>query len=195
MHCWHCSTVITVVHVQCPACNEVQPPSPTVSPFERLGLTATFDLDSQTVETAWLRHTRIIHPDRMANRSDRSRRHAAEHAATLNDAQRLLSDPFSRAEWLLRAAAVPVPTAPQHLLMSLMEAREAAEDVVVRPAVIADGQRGFAMAMAVVAAGFGHQSDAADSLARAAAALGEAKMWARLVADIGGPALVRGFDR
>jgi molecular chaperone HscB len=191
-NCWSCAAQVTTADVQCSSCREIQPPSPSLSPFERLGLATRYDLDEPTVEAAWLHKTRAVHPDRMASRSNRSRRHAAEHAAALNDAQRLLREPFSRAEWLLKAGHGSMAAAPNHLLMSLMEAREAADDTEARPAVIAAAAAAFHAAMATVAAGF---RDESPDLPSVAASLGEAKMWARLVADLGGPALARGLDR
>jgi molecular chaperone HscB len=189
MSCWQCHGHVEVSEVVCPACKSLQPVQP-MSPFARLGFPPQFDLDGSELERAWLRASRVVHPDRWGNKSSAERRSAAEHSAALNDAYRILKDPLRRAEWLLRSHATAPADATQDLLMALMDAREEADDIAKRPAVAERARSEHILAMARLA-----QEFSARNLAAAAVAYGEARMWGRLCVDLGGALESSSMDR
>jgi molecular chaperone HscB len=189
----------------CTGCRAVLPPVPGASPFARLGHAPRFAIDDAALEQAWLQRTRQVHPDRFARRPDAERRAAAEQTAALNDAWRALRGPFARATWLVRSAGVEEPRLPPALLVGFMEAREeAATSAAARARVVEGSVARFRVVMdqvaveltAVDAAG-GWERPPAEvvRVRRAAVLLGEARTLARLVADLGGPALIPGLEQ
>jgi len=94
----------------------------TEDPFALLGLDRRFDLDARALRAAWMRRIAAAHPDAEG---------AAAEAARLNEAQRALADPLSRAALLLRLAGAPATderALPDGFLVEMMELREAADE-------------------------------------------------------------------
>ena len=95
-------------------------------PFDILGVSPAFNLDSEALETAYLRLAAKLHPDLAA--ADPG---AHTKSAQLNDAKRILDDPELRAQTLLTRLQGPGPqnnkALPEGLLMEVMEVRQAAE--------------------------------------------------------------------
>lgn len=192
--CWSCSTVTPVDALLCPACGVVLRPDPSTTPFARLGLPTRYALDDKELERAWLTRSSKVHPDRFVKKTDRERRFAVEQTAALNDAKRAVQDPFDRASWLVRHAGVDDGKLEQRLLVSLMEARERAEESEAdKQAVVVESvarYRSLASSLAPLLASLEDQ----QALARAGRALGEMKTLARLVMDLGGPRLIATLD-
>lgn len=99
-------------------------------PFVLLGLEPRFDLGVEQIDRAWLVRSARAHPDRAGDPVQAAE--AVRATALLNEARRILRDPFLRAEALLdrratlaegRAAALP-----QAFLAEMMERRERLED-------------------------------------------------------------------
>jgi molecular chaperone HscB len=171
---------------------DLVPPDPRATPFDVLGVPMQFALDAKEIDRAWLTKSRAFHPDRFVGKPDRERRLAAEHTVALNDAKRAIEDPFDRAVWLVRHAGVAEAKLEQQLLVSLMEARERADEGE-KDAVIAESVARFRELAAQLATLLANLDDK-PALAKASRALAEMKTLARLVADLGGPKLIATLD-
>jgi hypothetical protein len=186
----------------CGACGQLLEPHPRATPFARLGVAPVrFGIEDAVLEAAWLRRSRLVHPDRFARKSDAERRVAAQQTAALNDAWRTIRTPFDRAVWLVTSLGVDEPGVKQATLLELMECREeAALSPAAQEAVVLRCRERFAEVMAMVVGeltavddveGWSTPDERVRAHARRAAALlGEARMLARLVADLDGGLLV-----
>lgn len=101
-----------------------------MDPFDVFGIAPDFDLDPGALERRQRELARVVHPDRHAGAGAAERRRALSRAVDVNEAHRVLRDPVRRAEALLRRLGAAVgelaePKAPPHLLMEMMEQREA----------------------------------------------------------------------
>jgi molecular chaperone HscB len=100
-----------------------------VNPFELLGLPVAFDLDPALLHQRMIQLVGANHPDRFEDPLDQA--DAAERAAAVNEAYRLLKHPMSRASVLLelygRGMKLDEKKLPPELLMEMMEAREELE--------------------------------------------------------------------
>src|SRR5262245_30625561 len=99
-------------------------------PFEVLGLPARFDLDPKDLEARFRELSRVMHPDRFAQRPAAERGIALGKAVELNEAYRGLRDDLARAAALLRVRGLQVNEGPgtaadPEFLMEVMELREA----------------------------------------------------------------------
>src|SRR5437899_2429973 len=99
----------------CPTATE-GPPMPDATHFEVLGLPRRFALDPHEVEANYLRQSREIHPDYHQLGAASEQRASLELTARLNEAHRILRDPFRRAEYLLEVEGGP--SAAEHREMS-----------------------------------------------------------------------------
>ena len=166
-----------------------------MTPFEVLGLPMQFDIDARNLERAWLDRSRAVHPDRFAGKPDKERREAAQQTVALNDAYAAIKDPFDRAVWLVTNAGEKLAGLDQPLLVEMMELRERAEESATeKAAVVAECSARFA-ALRASLDGQLKVLDDTVSIKRAARSLAEMKTLARLVADLGGAALISGLDR
>ncbi len=173
-----------------PARGRAAPPR-RMDPFDVFGIPPGFDLDPAALERRQRELARVVHPDRVAQTGAVERRRALARAVDVNEAHRVLRDPARRAEALLRRLGAPVgeldgPKAPPHLLLEMMEQREALSDAQAKGDLAAFGRleawargreaevlaalsAGFARALAAAGAG-----EAAPGAARGAAGAGEA---------------------
>ena len=95
--------------------------------FGLLGLPAQFDLDPQTIESAFFDKSKELHPDRFANAPAAERVAALSRSRALNDAYQTLKKPVPRAEYLLARAGVKIGDNEQldpTFLMEILELRE-----------------------------------------------------------------------
>ncbi|MCE2882830.1 MAG: hypothetical protein LW636_10810 [Planctomycetaceae bacterium] len=121
-------------------------------PFALLGLARRFDLDARALRAAWMRRIASAHPDAEGG---------AAEAARLNEAQRALADPLSRAALLLRLGGAPATderALPDGFLVEMMELREAADEALGddarRDALAADARARREAALAEIAEAF-----------------------------------------
>lgn len=201
--CRLCEAIVDVSDgtMRCPTCQAVLPPSPATSPFARLGVAKRFGHETAALESAWLQRARQVHPDRFAKKPDAERRAAAEQTAALNDAWRVLREPFARAVWLLKDVGVVEPKLPPARLMALMEAREEAEEGAAGKARVVEQTVQKFNALYAEAEAKLRAVDDADAWASTngelkaiAAQLAELRTLARLAADLGGPTLIASLD-
>lgn len=99
-------------------------------PFAILGVPPTFDIDAPAVEKTVRELGRALHPDQHASAPAAQRRAALGKAIEVNEAWRVLRDPVTRGEALLRRLGIDTgeatePKADPMLLMEMMEKREA----------------------------------------------------------------------
>jgi molecular chaperone HscB len=106
--------------------------------FARLGLPRAFAVRREDLEDHYLERAARVHPDRFAGAEPAVRRRAAEHAAALNEARRVLRDAVARAEYLLRLAGVDLdstdssggaPMPSPEFLVEMIERRDRLDDV------------------------------------------------------------------
>ena len=103
------------------------------SHFELFGLSASFALDKEALEKAYLEIQSQVHPDRFAHAGDAERRASLQWTTRVNEAYRTLKDPVQRARHLLELHGVDVAfetntAMPPEFLVQQMELRETLED-------------------------------------------------------------------
>ena len=135
MSCWQCGIEVESTTLFCGGCKHLQPPSPAVNHFERLGLEAVYDMTAEQVTQCHRQLQRKVHPDRFVSKSDRERRLSLEHATALNDAVRTLKDPQRRATYMLAMRGFDIESETSVIklnpmfLMEVMELREAISEL------------------------------------------------------------------
>jgi molecular chaperone HscB len=109
--------------------------------FETLGLARAVDLDAALLAQRHKQLSLQFHPDRQGGADARTRRGFAEKSTAINEAYRVLKDPFSRAFYLLSLHGVDLgsedgaatqKSMPLSFLEEVMEKREALEAVRAR---------------------------------------------------------------
>ncbi len=100
------------------------------NPFETLGLEPRFEIDTSQLQQAFVRKSAAAHPDRLVG-DPSAQAEAARDAAKINEAQRTLKAPESRAAALLAMLGGPGPEdhdLPDGLLEEMLEVRETMAD-------------------------------------------------------------------
>lgn len=100
--------------------------------FELFQLPCALDIDAERLAARYRALQRELHPDRFATAGVREQRLAAQAAAHVNHAHRVLSDPHERATYLLQLQGCTVDderdtTHDAEFLMCQMERREELE--------------------------------------------------------------------
>jgi molecular chaperone HscB len=101
--------------------------SPGPDAFVLLGLPAQFDLDPQTIESAFFDKSKELHADRFASAPAAERVAALSRSRALNDAYQKIKKPVARAEYLLARAGVTIGDNEKldpAFLMEIIELRE-----------------------------------------------------------------------
>jgi molecular chaperone HscB len=98
--CSHCNAVIRDTAV-CDYCHALNPSAVRMDYYHLLGLPETFDLDPDVLWRKYLALSRHAHPDFHTGDTEDVQNLHLKVSAALNDAYRTLSDPASRAEYLL----------------------------------------------------------------------------------------------
>lgn len=116
----------------CAGCQSLFPLPRSVDYFELLGVDRRFSLDEGSLTSAFRAVARHVHPDRFSGQPEEVRALATRLSADLNNAITVLTDPLSRAAYMLELAGGP-PAAeergvPGHLLAEVMELREKIEE-------------------------------------------------------------------
>ena len=78
--------------------------------FGLLGLSRTFNIEPQVLESAWKKVALAVHPDRFATRSAAEKRVAMQWSSQVNEAYRILKDPISRARYLCELEGIDLQT-------------------------------------------------------------------------------------
>jgi molecular chaperone HscB len=123
--------------------------------FERLGLPRRFSVDPAAVEREYLARSRRTHPDYHAAADAAGQKASLEDTAALNEAYVTLTDPFRRAEYLLRLLNGPTDkTQDQAFLTEMMETRERIEEIRTAGGSVADMDRDLRARLCSIATGF-----------------------------------------
>ncbi|MDX2149550.1 MAG: Fe-S protein assembly co-chaperone HscB [Bryobacteraceae bacterium] len=97
--CWQCGHP-SAQSLFCQFCNTLQPPVPDYYRF--LGLPKRLNLDAQELQKRFYQMSRLLHPDRFTRATGREQQLSLDATAILNDAYRVLRDPVTRAEYVLK---------------------------------------------------------------------------------------------
>lgn len=99
--------------------------------FQVLGLEPTYDLDAAELRRLYLQRSREIHPDHHGETAENAGV-SVHSSARLNEAFRVLRDPFSRAEYLLEMhggkSSAEDKGVPQEILTQTLMLREEIEE-------------------------------------------------------------------
>lgn len=148
----------------CDGCRTLATP-PELSHFDALRLAPEFDLDAGALRRRYLELSRDVHPDRFgaagADAADRSLRAAAR----LNEAYRVLSEPISRAEYLLELSGGASASADKRVPPDVLQASMALHEEIA-DARLADDAAALAALRESVAAEHARRLESIASLAR-----------------------------
>jgi molecular chaperone HscB len=98
--------------------------------FSILSIPQSFDINLQTLESAYFAAQRQHHPDRFIGKPDAERLKALQQSADINKAYETLKSPLKRAQYLLHLKGITVGTEQDSvkpspaLLTEIMELRE-----------------------------------------------------------------------
>lgn len=129
--CWSCGKSVEEVHF-CNSCRSLQPP--TTNYFEFFGLEPALDIDLADLERRFYTLSRRLHPDVYFRRSEQERQYSLDASSILNDAYRVLRNPVSRAEYLLKQEGFDIgeqksKNVPSELLEEVFELNESLEEL------------------------------------------------------------------
>lgn len=100
LKCWNCQK--TNYEKNCKFCNVLQPMNANDNFFSYLGFPEKFLLDEMELKKRFRNIQANVHPDKFSLRSNREQELADQHSSFLNNAYKILKDPLSRAEYLLK---------------------------------------------------------------------------------------------
>lgn len=129
--CWQCGTD-RGDSLFCKLCNALQRPTPDYYRF--FGLPKRLSLDMADLQRRFYEMSRILHPDRFLRRAPTEQRYSLEASSILNDGYRVLRDPVSRAEYILKEAGFDIgeqrsKNVPPELLEEVFELNMALEEL------------------------------------------------------------------
>ncbi|CAA3015822.1 iron-sulfur cluster co-chaperone, mitochondrial isoform X1 [Olea europaea subsp. europaea] len=132
--CWNCDATAdgTTPFLVCQSCRSVQPVDHSIDYFQILGVERRYNIEVDKLEGKYKDWQKKLHPDLVHSKSQREREYAAEQSARVIDAYRTLTDPLSRAIYILKLENVVVDEEERitdsELLAEIMELREAVEE-------------------------------------------------------------------
>ncbi len=97
--CWQCGHS-SEHSLFCKYCDSLQPPGSDY--FRFFGMEPRLRIDRSQLQSRFYDLSRLLHPDRYTRRASTEQQYSLEATAILNDAYRVLRDPVSRAEYVLR---------------------------------------------------------------------------------------------
>jgi molecular chaperone HscB len=101
--------------------------------FELFELTASFEVEQETLALRYRELQRAVHPDRFASASEQEKRLSVQQAAQINEAYQVLKSPLSRARYLLEINGLALDDTDTQMdpsfLMEQMELREELAEV------------------------------------------------------------------
>ncbi|KAH0780581.1 hypothetical protein KY290_000179 [Solanum tuberosum] len=133
--CWNCCNGVssnTTPFLVCTACGCVQPVDQSVDYFQIFGLEKKYEIEGENLERKYKDWQRKLHPDLVHTKSQKEREYAAEQSARVIDAYRTLTDPLSRAIYILKLEGVHVDEEEKiddvELLTEMLEIRETVDE-------------------------------------------------------------------
>lgn len=101
--CWQCGHP-SERSLFCQYCNSLQ--KPRLDYYRFLGIDRKLTIDPAALEQRFYDLSRLLHPDRYTRKPATERQYSLEATALLNDAYRVLRDPVSRAEYVLKRSGL-----------------------------------------------------------------------------------------
>eukprot|EP00249_Psilotum_nudum_P016907 c26047_g1_i5 orf=213-1028(+) len=132
-NCWACGEQkIGKGCVICPSCNAAQYLDSSINYFQIFDLDAQYELDLKNLEVRYKNLMKKLHPDLHHGKTKEEQANSATLSAVVTTAYQDLSNPVSRATYLLQLQGINVEdegtvTDPD-LLMEVMEMRESLEE-------------------------------------------------------------------
>ncbi|KAK3227053.1 hypothetical protein Dsin_006915 [Dipteronia sinensis] len=131
--CWNCNAVPKATpFLFCECCRSVQPLHHSLDYFQIYGLDKNYEIEDENLERKYKDWQKKLHPDLVHSKSQREREYAAEQSARVIEAYRTLTNPLSRAIYILKLEGIDVneeeTVSDPELLTEIMEIREAVED-------------------------------------------------------------------
>ena len=159
--------------------------------FALFGLAPCYGLDQRTLDDAYRRLQKKVHPDRYAAAAENERRRALQSSARVNEAYRTLKDPVGRAQYLLSLNGIDAMSEtdtalPGEFLERALDRREAVSEAAEKsdgPALdallaeVRDDMRALDRALE-------REFDSARALDTARTKVRELKFLSKLAADI-----------
>lgn len=129
--CWQCGNAFES-SLFCKLCNALQRPTPDY--FRFFGLPKRLGIDPAELQKRFYDMSRILHPDRFLRRAPTEQQYSLEATAILNDAYRVLRNPVSRAEYVLKEHGFEIgeqrsKNVPPELLEEVFELNMALEEL------------------------------------------------------------------
>jgi molecular chaperone HscB len=130
-NCWHCGNP-SAESLFCRYCNTLQRPKPDY--FRFMGLEPRLSVDAADLQKRFYSLSRLLHPDHYNHASPTEKQYSLEATAILNDAYRVLRDPVSRAEYILKEEGFDIgeqktKDVPPELLEEVFELNMALEEL------------------------------------------------------------------
>jgi len=102
--CWKCNHVLSNARLNliCDQCSAPQPLDQSRNYFELLGLPTKFEIDEQLLSHNLKQMQRFLHPDKFATRPENEQQYSQDASSLLNEATKILRDPYLRAVYLLK---------------------------------------------------------------------------------------------
>ncbi|KAK8942905.1 hypothetical protein KSP39_PZI009072 [Platanthera zijinensis] len=132
--CWKCGEPAPLAgpFLSCVSCRAVQPVDSSVDYFQIFGQERRYELKGENLERIYKEWQKKLHPDLVHSKSEKEKSYADEQSARVIDAYRTLSEPLSRALYLLQLAGILVDEentiGDPELLAEMMDVREAIEE-------------------------------------------------------------------
>lgn len=133
--CWNCCNGVssnTTPFLVCTACGCIQPVNHSVDYFQIFALEKNYEIEGENLERKYKDWQRKLHPDLVHTKSQKEREYAAEQSARVIDAYRTLTDPLSRAIYILKLEGVHVDEEEKiddvELLTEMLELRETVDE-------------------------------------------------------------------
>lgn len=92
--------------------------------FTQMNLEPAVEVDQQKLQQQYLAAQRQFHPDRFVGKPEAEKQAAFEKSSELNEIYATLKNRMKRLEYLLKISGRTEFSAPQELLMEIMELRE-----------------------------------------------------------------------
>ncbi|KAM7537739.1 hypothetical protein Aperf_G00000060304 [Anoplocephala perfoliata] len=132
-NCWSCLKRISCKTFIC-ECGKVQSVSPHVNYFEVFNLPPKMNIDLHELARRKRTLFQTFHPDKFVRASTEEKRIANTTASFINDACKVLTDPISRAEYILtlngsECSSEDVPITDPSFLNSILELNEQVDEV------------------------------------------------------------------
>jgi molecular chaperone HscB len=129
--CWQCGSE-QGESLFCKLCNALQRPTPDYYRF--FGIPKKLAIDTGDLQRRFYEMSRILHPDRFLRRAPTEQQYSLEATSILNDGYRVLRDPVSRAEYILKEAGFDIgeqrsKNVPPELLEEVFELNMALEEL------------------------------------------------------------------